>query len=207
MRRIFLLVCVSLLSLTVANAQAPGDAYIHADTNLSFPTQIGAYRRVAVTKYPDPRLGVSIRYDGWGRGDIFVYDMGFTQITTGIDSPEFKRAFAESEAHIAKMSTSPPFKDGGRFLESQPVVESDGRVAKLRVVMYTSTLLGRDGSERKVSTWLLMTAYKNKLLKLLFTHQGIEPEKSQEELKALIGGFLQANDRETEHFFVKKSVP
>ena len=58
-----------------------------------------------------------------------------------------------------------------------------------------------------MSTWLLMTGYKNKFLKLLFTHPGADPEKSQSELRDLIVGFLEANSGQTGNFFIDKNVP
>jgi hypothetical protein len=56
-------------------------------------------------------------------------------------------------------------------------------------------------------TWLLMTAYQNRLLKLIFTIPGDDPGASQPELRELILGFLDANRSATDAFFVPKTTP
>lgn len=179
--------------------------YVHPETNLSFPAQLGSYRRVRIRSDPDPGVGTGITYTGWGQAEVFVYDMGYDAIPTGVDSTPFRQAFAHATSSLWNRTNSPPFRNGSVVLQSEPIVRMEDRIAKLRVAMFSYTRVGEDGREDEMSTWLLMTAYKDHFLKLLFTHPGSDPAEPQEALRELILAFLEANAGETRHFFVEKT--
>lgn len=205
-RKVLLLLCLQLLLAGRCLAQDTPDRYQDEATGFVFPAQLGAYRLTSVTKYPDPRLGVRVRYEGFGRADAFIYDLGHAEIPTGTASRPFEAAFAESANHLARVLNTPPNRLGTKALEAAPVIQSDSGTARVRVIMYTFDLVLPDRPERPMSTWLLMTSVKNKFLKLLFSHPGHDPApRPQEELQALIFGFLNANPDETRHFFVNEN--
>jgi hypothetical protein len=183
------------------------EPYVESTTGFVFPEQIGKFHRVAETEFPDKRQGVVIRYEGRGRAEAFVYDMGFAEIPTGVDSEPVKKAFAVSDAGMMRLLASKPASDGQKFLESAPVVEMEGRQAKLLVALYTWTLTGPDGQPGPMATWVLLTGVKNKIVKLIYTAPAPEPTSTQGELKELIVGFLEANAKERRSFFVEKKAP
>ncbi len=207
LRSFFVVPLLTLLASSVGCAGHGERAYRHPETGLTFPSEIGHYRRASVIRFRDPRLGVRIRYEGPGRADVFVYNGGFSRIPTGIDGDEFRRAFAQSERNIATLTTAPPFKGGTKVLEAQPTIDVEGRVARLRVAAYASTQTQRDGSEVLMQVWLLMTGYRNNFLKLLFTIPGEGLGVSQPELRKLILGFVDANRGRTEAFLLPRKTP
>ncbi len=97
-----------------------------------------------------------------------------------------------------------PLKNGQVFLQSEPVVRVEDEIAKLRVSMFTFARSSESEAEQPMSTWLVMTAYKNKFLKLLFSHPGVDPDRAQKELRDFILAFLEVNSQETRYFFVKE---
>ncbi len=198
---------LTLLASSAGCARHAEKAYRHPETGLTFPSEIGHYRRVSVIRFRDPRLGVRIRYEGPGRADVFVYDCGFRKIPTGVDGDEFQRAFAQSDRNIATLTTVPPFKGGTKVLEARPTINVQGRVARLQVAAYASTEVQGDGSEILVQTWLLMTGYRDNFLKLLFTIPGEGLGVSQPELRMLILGFVDANRRQMEAFLLPRKTP
>jgi len=181
------------------------EPYVESATGFVFPGQIAKFHRVAVTEFPDKRLGVVIRYEGRGRAEAFVYDLGFADIPTGIDSEAVKKAFAQSQAGIERLLTSKPASDGRKFVESSPVVETEGRQAKLLAALYTWTFSGSDGRGRPMATCILVTGVKNKIVKLLYTAPSPEPASTQRDLKELVVGFLEANPKERSSFLVEKA--
>ncbi len=183
------------------------ESYVESATGFVFPAQIAMFHRVAVTEFPDKRMGVVIRYEGRGRAEAFVYDLGFADIPTGIDSEAAKKAFAQSEAGIERLLTSKPASDGKKFLESTPVVETECRQAKLLAALYTWTFTGSDGRGGPMATFILVTGVKNKIMKLLYTAPAPEPASTQRDLKELVIGFLEANPKERGSFFVEKKAP
>ena len=189
-----------------ALAGIAGDSYVEPATGLAFPEQIGRFHRVSVKELPDKRLGVRIGYDGPAHAEVFVYDMGFKEISTGIDSEAVKKAFAESENGLARVLTRPPASEGRKFADSTPTIENEGRVARLKVSVYRWTLTGPEGKGAPMATYLLMTGVKNRILKLLFTAPAPDPMALQADLKELILGFMEANPKERASFLVEKAA-
>jgi len=184
-----------------------GEPYVETTTGFIFPAQIGKFHRVAVTELPDKQLGVAIRYEGQGRAEVFIYDLGFAGIPTGIYSAAVKKAFAESEAAFERLLNSKPASNGKKFLESTPVVRTDSREAKLVVALYIWTFTASDGRGGPMATYILVTGVKNKILKLLYTAQAPEPMSTQAELQELVAGFLDANPKQRDSFFIEKKAP
>ncbi len=207
MTRIFLIsALVGCLLHGTAFAQSD-EPYMEGATGFVFPARIAKFHRAAVKEFPDKRLGVSIRYEGPGNAEVFVYDLGFPNIATGIASEAVKEAFANSEASIQRLLTSKRASDGKKFVESAPVVEMDGREAKLLAALYTWTLIGSDGRRDPMATCILVTGVKNKIVKLLYTAPAPEPGSTQRDLKELVLGFLEANPKERGSFLVEKKAP
>jgi len=187
-----------------ALAQSAGDSYVEPATGLAFPEQIGRFHRSSVKEYPDNRLGVKIGYEGPAHAEVFVFDMGLKEIPTGIDSDAVRKAFAESEDAIARVLARPPASEGKKFAEATPTVENEGRVARLKVAVYKWSYTDSAGKGAPMATYVLMTAVKNRILKLLFTAPAPDPMALQADLKELVLGFMEANPKDRASFLVDK---
>lgn len=202
------LACLFLGGLLPAAALAQtNDPFVESATGLTFPAQVGRFQRTGSITFPDPRQGVAVRYEGPGRGEVFVYDLGLAEIPTGVDSEAVGNAFAQSEAGVEQLLAMPPASAGKKFAESTPVIQNEGRVAKLRVGLYSWTYSAPDGTKGPMATWVLVTGFKNKIVKVLYTAPSLDPMAAQGDLKELIVGLLEANPRERGKFFVEKKAP
>jgi hypothetical protein len=181
-------------------------AYVHPATNLSFPPQLGAFHRTLVRQYPDPRIGVQISYTlrDFAKADLFIYDLGLTKIPTGIESDEVKEAFSQAENELRQFASVPPYKNPQRSMVATPTIEHRGRKSKLLVTMYTLTAEREDGSNLTLASWIILTGYKNKFLKLRYTHPFAQYDQGLKELRDLVLGFVEANPNETQYFFIPK---
>jgi hypothetical protein len=186
-------------ALADANDAGP---FVDKATGLVFPPELGAYKRGPITSYPDPKLGVKVEYIGPGKADVFVYDMGLQEIPTGVDSQAVEEAFQQSLRGMTRLVSSPPASDGKKIIESTPEVKTDGKVAKLRLAVFTWQLATRDGP-RLMSTHVIVTGFKNHFVKLLYTHPGEWQKETQTDLKALIVAFLEANPGERGAFLLE----
>ncbi len=187
-----------------ARAETDNEPLVEKKTGLTFPVQLGKFRRTDWHVYPDPRMGIVIRYDGPGRAEAFVYDLGLGAIATGVDSEAVSDAFARAKADVERLLTAPPATAAKKFAESTPVVENEGRVAKVRVAVYSWTYTAPDGTGAPMATWVLITGFKNKFLKLLYTSPSLDPLAAQGDVKELVYDFLEANPKERENFLVEK---
>ncbi len=206
MKSIFLFL-ILIPFFSIAEETLDSKNYTEPQTGLIFPHHIDSYTQTGVMQYSDKKDGVRITYSGYGHAQFFVYDAGFKKIATGVKSEEFKKAFQTSASGLNNVLTSDAYSNGEVFLTSTPNIKMENKEANLEVVMFTSTFNPEPGANIPITSWLLMTGYKNKLLKLLFTHKGNDMEKSQEELKALISGLLSANPEGIKYFFVEQKAP
>ena len=202
------LACLFLGGMLSGTALAQSsDSFVENATGLTFPAKIGRFERTASATFPDARLGVGFRYEGPGRAEVFIYDMGAAEIPTGVDSEAVSTAFAQAEAAVEKLLGTAPASAGKKFAESTPVIENEGRVAKVRVGLYSWTYTAPDGTKGPMATWVLVTGFQNRIVKLLYTAPSLDPMAAQGDLKELIVGFLEANPKEREKFFVEKKAP
>ena len=183
---------------------APDEDYVNPDTQLAFSAEIGEYTRVRVHRFPQPGMGVSVQYKGPGDAEAFIYNKGIARIPTGVDSDAVRKEFEDTAARISGLVAAAPFSNAKRVIDATPEFEQNGQIAKVRVVEFEYSLTYRDGTTQKLCTWLLLTAYRNQFLKLLFTHAAVDEQAAQNKLRSLIIGFLLANAERTPDFFVKK---
>jgi hypothetical protein len=179
------------------------EPYVEKSTGFVFPAQIAKFHRVMIKEFPDKRLGVLIRYEGRGRADAFVYDLGYGEISTGVDSEAVKDAFATSKMGMEQLFTRPPASNAKKVIDAaQDVGMEGGEHAKVLGAQYTWTFAGSDGRGGPMATWILVTGVKNKIVKLLYAASSPEPMSSQPDLKEFIYGFLEANPKERGAFIL-----
>ncbi|HLX24765.1 MAG TPA: hypothetical protein VKR38_15565 [Usitatibacter sp.] len=197
-------IVVACLMHGAALAQS-AEPYVEKSTGFVFPAQIGKFHREEVVEYPDKRLGIKIRYEGRGRAEVFVYDFGFTEISTGIDSAAVKKAFADSKVGMERLLTHPPASNPAKALDASPVVNIEGgEHAKLLAALYTWTFTGSDGRSGPMASCILVTGAKNKIVKLLFTAPSPDATSSQADLKEFVLAFLEANPKERGAFILEE---
>ncbi len=182
------------------------DSYVDPSTGLIFPKLLGTYNRIGTHEFPDKRLGVVIQYRGFARADVFIYDNGYSHISTGTDSDAVKTEFGHIQEEFISETSKSPFSNLQKILETAPAAEikADNQVAKVLAAMYTFSMKRRDGSELEMESWILLTGFKEKLLKLRFTLPKRDPKLSQTELRSFVTNFLDANPKERVNFFVQK---
>ena len=74
------------------DTKAP-EVYVHPESKLQFPANLGNSRRLSVQNYQDPRLGIAVTYQvsGLGRADFYVYQSNQGSVPNGINSDSMPR--------------------------------------------------------------------------------------------------------------------
>jgi hypothetical protein len=96
-----LLMLLSLVSSTVAG-NPPATPYSDSKTGIALPAHLGPLTYLGVTHYEQSALGVSVRYEAEGliKADIFIYDLGKTNLGTGLKSPAVPSHFQQVKGDI-----------------------------------------------------------------------------------------------------------
>jgi len=192
MNATLLRLAAALLLCLVPPAAAQG-LYVHPESNLKFPARLAEFQRDRVHAYDDPGLGVSASYvlEGLGKADIYVYDLGERQIPSGIDSALVRSAFAGADRDVAQA------RDAGRYLDFEyrlpagAVLTARNAGQKLLVRSYRF----RVGSPQAppLVSWLALTGYGNKFLKIRFSHAAERASEGEDALSSLVEAFFAAN--------------
>jgi hypothetical protein len=192
----------------VAYGQLAPDSYLNRDTGLVFPKLIGTYTRGSVHEYQDKRLGVAISYAGEAKTDVFIYDNGYSDIATGTDSERVRLEFLRVQQELMSEAGKAPFFGPQKILETAPAakIEVRDKVAKVFAAMYFFSMKRRDGTELQFESWILLTGFKGKFLKLRFSLPKRDPKLSQAELRSFITKFLEANPNEQSNFLIEKAA-
>jgi len=191
------LVCLLFSSCTIARA----GTFTDQATNLHFPDAIGEWHKTRVTQFPEKHLGVEIDYQGRGGAiaSFYVYSGGASKISTGAENGMVKGEFAVAQREqVASMQSR--FGNVSKILESNPDVTHQGKRATMLATAYKFT------SKRDWLSWILLTGYRNRFLKLYYTHPFGNPKtdipRGQQELRDLVLGFLNRNHDNTDAFWM-----
>ena len=169
-------------------------------TNLHFPDQIGEWKKTMVNQFPDRKFGVEINYKS--RGDaiasLIVYSAGISKIPTGAENIVVQAQFA-ADVRGSMAVVQNRFKDVSRVLDSKPDVNYHGKRATLLVTAFQFS------GDKKWLQFLLMTGYKNRFLKLIYTQPFNNPKtdipEGQKKLRDLIVAWLDKNDENRDAFW------
>ena len=193
--------CVRIaIILFACYATARAGTFTDKTTNLHFPDQIGDWKKTHLLQFPDKKLGVEINYKSPGEAiaSFVVFNGGIPKIPTGAENRAVQIKFSadldESMAYVRSR-----FKDVTKFFDSNPSVAHGGKRATL---LASGFLFSGD---RKWMQYQLMTGYKNRFLKLIYTQPFNNPKtdipKGQKELRDLILTWLDKNDENRDDFW------
>jgi hypothetical protein len=169
-------------------------------TNLHFPDQIGEWKKTHLLRFPDPNMGVEINYKS--RGDAIasfvVYSGGVSKIPTGAENRVVQTQFAKDvQGSMAYVQNR--FKDVSRVLDSKPDVNFHGKRATLLATAFQFS------GDKKWLQFLLMTGYKNRFLKLIYTqpfnNSKTDIPEGQRKLRDLIVTWLDKNEENKDAFW------
>jgi hypothetical protein len=189
-------IVILLACCTAAHAATLTDK----DTNLHFPDQIGEWKKTNVLRFPDPKMGVEVNYKT--RGDAIasfvVYSGGISKIPTGAENSIVQTQFAK-DAQSSMAYVQNRFKDVSKILDSNPDVNFHGKRATLSATAFQFS------GDKKWLQFLLMTGYKNRFLKLIYTQPFNNPKtdipEGQQKLRDLIVKWLDKNDENRDGFW------
>ena len=188
------------IAILAACATAHAGTFTDKPTNLHFPDQIGEWRKTMVNQFPDKKLGVEINYKS--RGDAIasfvVYSGVVSKIPTGAENSIVQAQFAE-DVRSSMAYVQNRFKDVSRVLDSKPDVNFRGKRATLLATAFQFS------GDKKWLQFLLMTGYKNRFLKLIYTQPFNNPKTDipggQKKLRGLIVTWLDKNEENKDAFW------
>jgi hypothetical protein len=182
---------------------AQAGTFTDKETSLHFPDTLGQWKKTLVNRFPDKKLGVEINYKhGEAIASFVVYSGGISKIPTGAENAVVQGHFA-ADVRESMSYVQSRFKDVSRVLDSNPDVKHEGKRATLLATAFQFS------GDRKWLQWLLMTGYKNRFLKLIYTQPFNNPKtdipNGQDQLRNLVMAFLDKNQDNTDAFWMPSS--
>jgi hypothetical protein len=180
------------LLLWQAAAFAQG-LYVHPASQLRFPAQLGGFKQGRIQDYGDPRLGISVGYarEGLGRADVYVYDLGERSIPTGINSDLVAAAFRSADRDILQYQQLGRYHDLRRMMPPGAMLNPARTGQGVLVGAYLLRI--GDANAPPVVSWLAVTGYHNRFLKIRLTQSNAQAEDGEAALYDLINAFFEAN--------------
>jgi hypothetical protein len=196
MRSALLFVCFLAAASVCAAAAAPSQPakpFVEPQTGISFPVKLGPLAFKEVTRYRQPGLGLSLRYDAEGddhcRVDVYIYDLGKKGLGFGVDSDEVKQAFEQAKADIVGMEKAGRYKDVKKVAEKPYALKVGDKDMPMLSACYQYTIVPEAGVTVEFAdavSYIYLTAYKGQFLKVRCTYSATEADKG----KGLMEGFL-----------------
>jgi hypothetical protein len=186
----FLAVLAIFAAGPAVGQQKESGPYVEPQTGVAFPDALGPLKREQAHKYDRPELGVSIRYTGAGpiKADVYVYDLGRTGLGRGTRSPAVKDAFQQAQGALFLMEKRRYYQDVKKLSEDKTALDTpSGKLAMLRAAFqYRQARRAGVDDQRLRTSYLLLTAYKDKYLKVRFTYVDQKDTKGEEALNAFL---------------------
>lgn len=170
---ISLLMLFSLASPAVAGS-APAIAFSDPKTGIALPANLGPLTYQWVKHYDQPALGVSVRYEGEPsiKADIFIYDLGKTDLGTGLESPAMLPHFQQVKGDIYTAEKRGSYTSLSLVSEQEIALNTpQGKLPALSAVFTFSQTEGPGTAYTGMRvSHLVLTAYRNSFLKIRFTY-------------------------------------
>ncbi len=174
-------------------AQEAAMPYIDQATGLRFPNKLGALGYQRMVTYGDDKLGYCVLYASpESRAQVCVYDLGYKNVPTGIDSAPFREALRIAVEGTLASTNQPPYRNGVLLAEGAPSVKVDGKAARAEMRMFTSELSEIDGSIAAQRHLILMTAGFGRILKLNYSSSR-DSGSFLSESREIVYGFVGVN--------------
>jgi hypothetical protein len=160
-------------------------AYKEKQTGITFPRIMGVCEIEGPHEYDQPELGVSVTY--WSMGstkiDIYVYNGGHTNLTSGAKSDTVKKQLKIAEDNIFEMEKRGYYGDVKKMPNSSGAFK--GKTGELDFIsttfQYTQKGRGRAAKTSPMQSHLVLTTYKGYFLKVRFTRV-IDPKHDDDEI-------------------------
>jgi hypothetical protein len=182
-----------LFFLCLAQSCLAQGLYVHSESNLRFPGKLAGFQQGRVHTYDDPGLGISVNYvfEGLGKADLYIYDLGQKTIPSGVGSDLVRSVFGSADRDITSQQQNGFYFDLERLLPLGAVLDASNAGQKLYISSYKFRV-GDMRAEPLVS-WLVVTGYRNRFFKIRFSHAGDRAADGQAALYGLIDAFFDAN--------------
>ena len=137
-------------------------------------TELCACGTWPAANYDQPALGVSVRYEGEPsiKADIFIYDLGKTNLGTGIESPAMLPHFQQVKGDIYTAEKRGSYTSLSLVSEQEIALNTpQGKLPALSAVFTFSQTEGPGTAYTGMRvSHLVLTAYRNSFLKIRFTY-------------------------------------
>ncbi|MEW6262799.1 MAG: hypothetical protein AB1641_06945 [Thermodesulfobacteriota bacterium] len=179
-----------LLSCALSNAAepqpGPKPAYVHPQTGLSFPDQLGGAIFTRTQRFDDPGLGVVVEYQGldpFADAGVYLYDMGLKGIGTGIETKQVKEQYEEAQADIEQFRAAGLYKSFRTIAEKEMRIKTRGGEIKAFRASFSYEVTGL-----AYFSELVLTGYKGVFLKVRFSYPQQEGERGARLFESFMSG-------------------
>ena len=169
---------------------------------LVFPLKLSGWLCLDVHRYDDPELGYSLRYkkDEWNKIDIYVYDLGHSEISNGTDSEKVKKE-ARSVSRIINQLEQDDSYAGVRKL-GKTIAPLSGRIRFIKeAYQYTELQHKSAGDSGQRLSESYITGYNNHFVKVRFTYdvkqRAVAKKVAKDLVQGLIGIMQSDHDQKT----------
>lgn len=172
-----------LITLVLLLTAMPAFAQHRAgEIGVDFPAELGGFRFVNVTQFPQPGAGYGIRYEqGAIRADIFIYTRNAAGIGDGTDHPTVAREFQVSMDEALA---------GYRARNEQVTAREPGLLnlgVAPAIFQFRSVEFGVNVNGQAFQSYLLVAGLRGHFIKLRVTHpQGANPRSFGDALGVLL---------------------
>jgi hypothetical protein len=174
-----LLILVSLVSSASADSPA-AIPFSDPKTGIALPAALGPLTYQWAKRYERSALGVSVRYEGEPsiKADIFMYDLGKSNLGTGLQSPAMQSHFQQVKGDIYAGEKKGYYASFTLVSEQEIVLQTpDGKIPALSAVFTFNQTEGPDAGYTGLRvSHLVLTAYRDSFLKVRFTYPKAQAE-------------------------------
>ncbi|MEW5725648.1 MAG: hypothetical protein AB1896_21240 [Thermodesulfobacteriota bacterium] len=145
----------------------PPAGYLEPRTGLVFPDWLGTTSRLKVQEFDDPRLGVTIFYQGhdpYAAINLYIYNMGYQTIPWGVSSPVIKDEFIRAAGEIAALEKMGRYQEVTREYDMEITIRTRGGPLPALLARY-----GFVTKETPTVSFLVLTGYRNNFLKIRYS--------------------------------------
>jgi hypothetical protein len=169
------------------------EVYVHPESKLQFPANLGNSRRLSVQNYQDPRLGIAVTYQvaGLGRADFYVYQSGHGQVPSGINSEPMQRALFDAHSDVTEAVRRGAYVAADPLFPSSNTYELPNRIPR---IYFSAYRLSRASQlNQPMVSWMFMTGMANHFVKIRISHSELQMPTGQERVAETLGAFFAAN--------------
>ena len=172
MKRLVIVITLSIVACLFVNHGALAQAYQHAATGIVFPEQLATLEKGRVTDYEKthPGLGVAVGYNGPGiTVTIYVYTMGMTSVPDDLQAATIRNHFKQVTGDIVRAEKRGYYSNVRKISVGEV---SWGNASTATRSLHASFSYIQNGKDRFSHLYLM--GFKNHFLKVRFTYDATE---------------------------------